>query len=312
MAAWNFDGDFYYDEEPVCRGVSLATVPGLSFRDPLMDDGKAPPMPMLLPAKMPTAPAWPTVVAPAPAKAVGSATVQAGGTPENLRERLVELLREEGEVVVVRKEKPGVWKAKVQLFSDERHEALTIGLRVHAGLAPHWATAEFRRYRGDTVLFAAVLQRARAVIEGAPSPVAPPALGGPVGPADVLALLQLAEVCPEDAVAQLARVLDRLDDQAVQDLQVDVAAWLASSEVGVVGAACAVASRIQAPVRSLALNEAVARLQNADTLAGRLLLRLVLALPASRDSPLGDCKDALRKAGSGLDAETHRYIAEIC
>ena len=73
-------------------------------------------------------------------------------------------------------------------------------------------------------------------------------------------------------------------------------------------AACAVASRIQAPVRSLALSEAVTRLQNADTLAGRLLLRLVLALPEDGC----DCKDALRRAGSGLDAETHRYIAEIC
>merc|ERR1719333_1276020 len=261
-------------------------------------------MPKLMPAKMPTAPAWPmTLTAPAPAKADGAATVQAGGTPESLRERLVELLREEGEVVVTRKEKPGVWKAKVQLFSDERHEALTIGLRVQAGLAPHWATAEFRRYRGDAVLFAAVL-------EGAPSPPAPPPALGTVGPADVLALLQLAEVCPEDAVAQLARVLDRLDDQAVQDLQVDVAAWLASSHVGVVGAACAVASRIQAPVRSLALSEAVTRLQNADTLAGRLLMRLVLALPA--DSQATECKGALLKAGCGLDAETHRYIAEIC
>merc|ERR550514_2297125 len=309
MAAWNFDGDFYYDEEPVYRGISLATVP-LPFSDPLMDLGKVPPMPKLMPAKMPTAPAWPTTLtAPAPAKADGAATVQAGGTPESLRERLVELLREEGEVVVVRKEKPGVWKAKVQLFSDERHEALTLGVRVTAGAAPHWSTAELRRYRGDAVLFAAVLQRARAVLEGAPSVPAPPAVPA-VGPEDVVALLQLAEVCPEDAVAQLARVLDRLDDQAVQDLQVDVAAWLASSEVGVVGAACAVASRIQAPVRSLALHEAVARLQNADTLAGRLLMRLVLALPA--DSQATECKGALLKAGCGLDAETHRYIAEIC
>jgi len=308
MAQWNFDGDFYYDEEPVYRGISLATVP-LPFSDPLMDLGKVPPMPKLMPAKMPTAPAWPTTLtAPAPAKADGAATVQAGGTPESLRERLVELLREEGEVVVVRKEKPGVWKAKVQLFSDERHEALTVGLRVQAGPAPHWSTAEFRRYRGDAVLFAAVLQRARAVLEGTPSAPAPPEGPMAVGPEDVVALLQLAEVCPEDAVAQLARVLDRLDDQAVCDLQVDVAAWLASSHVGVVGAACAVASRIQAPVRSLALSEAVTRLQNADTLAGRLLLRLVLALPEDGC----DCKDALRRAGSGLDAETHRYIAEIC
>ena len=47
--------------------------------------------------------------------------------------------------------------------------------------------------------------------------------------------------------------------------------------------------------RSLALSEAVTRLQNADTLAGRLLLRLVLALPEDGC----DCKDALRRAGSG-------------
>jgi len=310
-----FDGDIYADDEPVCRGIGLSSQPlAGAFRDFPADPWafeKPPPPPLSL-ERVPTTP---TTCASASGDEdavlqqvrAGRPTVTAVGSPEQLRSRLVELLQLEGEALVRLSEKPGVWKARVELFSDERQETLTVGLRVIASGSR--AVAEFARHRGDALLFHALFREAKRQVEGVPL-AEPPTATAPalVDPSGLATLVALAEAQPEEAVAMLARELDRLDAAGLAAVEVDVARWLASPEVGVVGAACAVAARVQAPVRTLALEQAAERLQRSDTLAGRLLLRLVLALPADGALPTG----ALRDAGAGLDAETRGYITAIC
>jgi hypothetical protein len=298
-----FDGDPYGDDEaPVYRGFSL---PCASFREETVTSGL-------------NLPCFKDAGAPTTGHLNGfdfelSSTARICGTaflsdtvspcmirsvalsPEALRSRMIDHIKQQGEAEVQLFEKHGVLKAKVHIFVDSTQELLGMAIRIRAG--SDGATAEWRRYSGDALHFHRFFRQVKDAVEclagslSEGSECFDAALGFPV--TSLEDAIATAQVVPEEAAASLARSIPHVDASEVAKLPRYVRVvqdWLSATDVRIVGPACSLAKRICevdstcAPtLLEIAVQQAEMALDETSSPEGQLALlrpRLLLRLAA--------------------------------